>query len=116
MNSITFGMEDWTLLSKLNGLQLVEIQGRRAMPSNCSKCLSKAKALFSLRDLTGIGVKNWGQAIVIKYLLFARLLRSSSNSSAIFLSDSSLPRLVSNSIIPWLILCAKFMWFGAGPT
>jgi hypothetical protein len=48
--------------------------------------------------------------------LFARLLRSSSNSSAIFLSDSSLPRLVSNSIIPWLILCAKFMWFGAGPT
>jgi hypothetical protein len=40
-----------TLLTRLNHSRWVEIQGRRPMPSNCSKCLSKAKALFSLRDL-----------------------------------------------------------------
>ena len=62
MNSITFGMEDGTLLDRLNDPQSAEIQGGRPMPSNCSKCLSKVKALFSLRDLTGIGVKDWGQS------------------------------------------------------
>ncbi len=33
------------------GLNPVGTQGRRLMHSNCSKCLSKAKPLFSLRDL-----------------------------------------------------------------
>lgn len=33
------------------GLNPVGTQGRRTMPSNCSKCLSKAKPFFSLRDL-----------------------------------------------------------------
>jgi len=70
MNSITFGMEDGALLTKLNNLQLVEIQGRRPMPSNCSKCLSKAKALFSLRDLM---MEKLVQSVKLKSLSMYRL-------------------------------------------
>ena len=52
-------------LNRLNDSQLVEIQGRRPMPSNCSKCLSKAKALFSLRDLM---MEKLVQSVKLKFL------------------------------------------------
>lgn len=40
------GMLSTTLIDYFN---LGKIQGRRVIPSNCSRCLSKAKAFFSLR-------------------------------------------------------------------
>jgi len=57
-------------LNRLNDPQLVEIQGRRPMPSNCSKCLSKAKALFSLRDLM---MEKLVQSVKLKSLSVYRL-------------------------------------------
>ena len=40
------------------------------MPSNCSKCLSKAKALFSLRDLM---MEKLVQSVKLKSLSMHRL-------------------------------------------
>ena len=38
-------------LGRIHPFRWVDIQGRRLIPSSCSKCVSKAKAFFSLRDL-----------------------------------------------------------------
>ena len=57
-----------------------------------------------LLDQAIVALGTWCQAIVIKYFLFAQLFRSFSDWSTMFLSDSFLPRLVSNSIIAQLVL------------
>ena len=64
-----------------------------------TRCHSSRRKTSSSMDF-----KTQGQAIVIKYFFFACLLKFFSNGSTLFLRDSSLRSLVSNSMIAWLIL------------